>query len=349
MIYKNLIFVVTEKCNITCDFCGPNCSPDRKEFLDSAFMINQWKQFLEFALPTLVVFTGGEPFLYLDDVIETINKIKKDKPLTIIRIVSNGFWASSKARADQIVKRLKDAGVDELNFSVDDFHQKFISIDTIKNAVNSSLECGIYTLLAHKTFPKANNTISYYEKELERKIVDYRLCSRDDAKNGQLVHSSSNTIPIGRGSDSIEYEQWVDHPHFINSWKGPCDQVLKSIVIGADKKISPCCGLVERELKMFHHGNLVKDSLQVNIEAANISAIYNWLALEGPSSIKEMLAEKFPTYKFKERYVQNCHLCQEIFSNPVFCAAVKDDLIQNKTALLFKRSLHEAKRAADEA
>src|SRR5207249_7965204 len=59
---------------------------------------------------TTLVFTGGEPFLFVPD-LERMIGLCYDLGLST-RVVTNGFWARDTARGRDILHRLRLAGID---------------------------------------------------------------------------------------------------------------------------------------------------------------------------------------------------------------------------------------------
>ncbi len=121
--------------------------------------------------------------------------------------------------------------------------------------------------------------------------------------------------------------------------------MLNSYNISADGYLVPCCGLVDRELKMFYslENVLQNDILQV-MEKCSQSIIYNWLALEGPWAIKEFVKAKDKSVPFLEKYVQACQICQELFSNEKVLQIIYDNIDSVGKKLSILRSLFEVKR-----
>lgn len=329
----NLTFILTNKCNIACRFCAPGCSPKLSDHLSSEQMKNIFDEISkEYTVP-LVIFTGGEPMLYQTDICDMMLYVKEKSKSTKIRIVTNGYWAKTKHQAKKIIRKLKACGLTEINFSVDDFHQEFISIETIKFATTAALDCCLPTLLVRKTYPGSVACKNYYEKMLNRKITPLHSLKAEDFHNGKyLAISEVCTLPLGRGSDIINKSSWLPSkyfPKYKNNdkiYKGPCSEVLKSCNISADGYLLPCCGLVDRSLRTFHFQNILGGKVLDTLEQCSQTTLYNWLALEGPWAIKEFIKSKDKTIEFAEEYVQACQICQEVFSNKTALKIIDDNL-----------------------
>jgi hypothetical protein len=290
-----------------------------------------------------VVFTGGEPTLYLNDVIQVLEHIKKDGVTS--RVVTNAYWGKTEKLARSVLQRLKDASLYEFNFSVDDFHQEHIPYENIKLATELALEYGFPVLLAHKTYPGSKSKLETFEKLLGRKIPIFEDLSPTEKDEHKLCFSTGATIPVGRGAESIDVNDWVSSDHTEHQWKGPCEEVLRNITIQSDGSVSPCCGLVDRGLGVFYFGTIHQEPLPELLRKANSSTLYNWLALEGPEGLKIAIESESPEEKFLGRYLQNCQLCQEIFSSKEKMETLLGCMPAKAEALSANRLEHEVLRS----
>jgi len=338
-----LNFLVTDRCNITCDFCGPCCGPWYRSHLNAEVMKLIFDRLHSVGLVPVVVFTGGEPLLYRKDVEETIRHIREvsDTPM---RIVTNAFWARNIKTARTLLRNLKEAGLTEFNYSVDDFHQRFIPLSTIKNGIEAAIELGIPVHLAHKTYPNSKSNRSLYEETFERQIPILDQLGPKRRGKELLTISTGYTLPIGRGSELVNLERWVPNDLPETQWKGPCKEVLASITISANGYLSPCCGLVDRNLDAFYVASVVEYDVLDILEYANKTVLYNWLALEGPSAIMEYIMSQDPSLQFLGRYIQNCQICQELFSDSRKVVIILDSLERMGKVLSVNRCIYESHR-----
>ncbi|MCP4913301.1 MAG: radical SAM protein [Oligoflexia bacterium] len=343
---KSLVFIVTDKCNIKCDFCAPDCSPSREGYNDSNKMISIYDDMRNGIEIPLVVYTGGEPLLYQRD-IEIASEYFKSCGVKHMRVVTNGFWGKTKKRALSTLSSLKKSGITEINISVDDFHQKFIPLETIKNAIDACVELDVRLLLAHKEHPDAIIKKETFDNLLGYEIADLQDYKRDNIPQSEypsLMISTALTIPVGRYDRDIQYDDWIKDISNKDRWKGPCDQVLKNIIVSHKGNFAPCCGLVDRELPEFYFGDIDNTEPLETFYKMNNVTLYNWLALEGPSGIMEYIKTKNPNIEFKDGYVQNCQLCQELFQDPEKREIIKEGLKEKAIELSFKRCHYEGKR-----
>ncbi len=254
-----------------------------------------------------------------------------------MRIVTNAFWGRNRKLAEKVVKNLLDCGLPEFNFSVDDFHQEYIKYESIKTALEVSGYYKIPVLLAHKTYPNGKSNKETFEKSLGRKIPNLENLETDKF---EVAFSSTNTIPIGRGAERIsDFSRWSNVSD--TSWRGPCKSVFKDITVQPNRHLSPCCGIIDRKTSEFYFSDLENNNFLDAIEQANASVLYNWLALEGPSGIMDYIKENLLDHDFRESYVQNCELCQQLFKSSKYKKIIAMGMESKFNELLFKRRLTE--------
>ncbi|MCL5260122.1 MAG: radical SAM protein [Gammaproteobacteria bacterium] len=348
---KSLTYIVTDQCNARCKFCAPNCGSSLRGHLTAENMQYIFNKLRQKNKIPLVVFTGGEPLLFINDICAVMKTIKSCDKNTKIRIVTNISWAKSLQAAEQTLKRLKNSGITEINYSVDDFHQKFIPYDNIKFAVKAAEKLRVPVLLAHKTYPNSLANKTFYEKLLGREIpLINNLTTIDEFEKTLLAISISYTIPIGRGADKINPLKWIPTEYYANSqyseqsYKEPCSEILSSYNISPSGNLTVCCGLVDRKLPIFYTQNVLKKDIMQVMEKSNQSVLYNWLALEGPWAIKEYIKAQDPSISFAEKYVQGCQICQELFSNPRVLKIIYKNLDSISKHLSILRCAFEAQR-----
>ena len=110
-------FSTTFKCHRDCYFCFNRNQPDYQRFFDCGC---PWEETLERCRkenPTLgcIGITGGEPLLYLDDSIALLKRAKEYYPNAHTRMYTSGDLLTEES-----AERLRDAGLDEIRFSVKD-------------------------------------------------------------------------------------------------------------------------------------------------------------------------------------------------------------------------------------
>ena len=139
---KIVVFLTTFKCTAACENCCFQCGPK----IDKRMTLTEMKKYLDLCLKEypsikMLVFSGGECTLLKQDLLEMIS-YAYSKGLST-RIVTNGWWAKSYKIATEKIKILKEAGLNEINFSTGDDHQEWIPFRNVRNAAVAAYRNGL--------------------------------------------------------------------------------------------------------------------------------------------------------------------------------------------------------------
>lgn len=115
--------VVIRRCNLACGYCNefddfspPVATDDLRSRIDKLKALGTWA----------VEFTGGEPLMH-PDLPELIHYASQVKKFHKTMLISNGYLFSEK-----MVHKLNDAGLDDLQISVDGVHTNDVTIKVLK-------------------------------------------------------------------------------------------------------------------------------------------------------------------------------------------------------------------------
>ncbi len=289
-----LSFLTSYKCTNECKHCALLASPNQD---DIKIEFGDLKRYLEDITSNYIVqevgFFGGEPLLNFDLLISFIEEVKKyDIPK--IGLPTNGYWGKKDSIAKEYALKLKKAGLNSIGFSVDAFHQEFIPLDDVKNAVRACHEAGIeiiYLISQNLGGPGAKNTFNEKTKEITDILSDefdyYQLITGDlqvkgRAANHLTEYFSMETIPSDKclifkvPMFMIDPNGWVFH------------QLCQGITIGNAKK-KPLSEIIS-EFNYRKHPIIGKV-----------------VAKGGPQNLLEMAIEK--GYKPLSGYADKCHIC----------------------------------------
>jgi hypothetical protein len=139
--YRIFVTSITDKCNIKCDFC---CHPYQNTGIsdeESERLVSQAVR-LDF---DEICFTGGEPFIRRSALLRAAQLCKQHGKL--FGVISNGYWAGSRKKADKIIGELVEAGLTRVTISWDPSHGAFVTVATAQNALDSSLDYGLKVTL----------------------------------------------------------------------------------------------------------------------------------------------------------------------------------------------------------
>ncbi len=130
MVYDTLCLTLTDKCPARCEFCGLSCGPDKSSVMDADLMKRLIREAKELGFKT-VGFSGGEPFLFPELLMEGVNCAKEEG--LRVNIATNGFWGAWDD--DRITDYLSSLLPKRICFSYDAFHREYISPETFFRAV----------------------------------------------------------------------------------------------------------------------------------------------------------------------------------------------------------------------
>jgi hypothetical protein len=302
---KSVCFLVTYQCNARCDFC--ECGPDVFERLTTDSILRYIDEAVSLGTVGQVVFSGGEPSLLGDGLFKAISHANSLKLLT--RVVSNGSWGISEDKALEYLDKLIASGLTEINISIDDLHQRWIPLDHVKNAFLACQKRRFSCLVAYKAMRNPQITPKSLGDYFGTELIKYVSSKHYGKDETCRLYSGGVVVPIGRNSENAREKDYA-----YSSFGGNCSSILKDIVIGADHHLLACCGISTKYLPELTIGDLRKNRMIDLLEQANSDLILNWLALEGPIALAEFIRHKEPSVTFPKKYVNICHLCNDILA-----------------------------------
>jgi len=297
---SNIGLVMTYKCQIACPHCIIEAGPHRSEevSIDDAFKwIQQIAEYKNGRIKVLAL-TGGEPFY-------DVNKLKSVSDFAescglLVSVVTNAFWASTEEEAIKVLRRVP--AIKMISFSTDQYHQKFISIERIRNAVIAAQKCDIPYYISVTTENKSNDEY--------RQIIEVL---NDFVEKDKIV--TATTLPVGRALKnlgSLRYETSEDPPVY------SCPS-SNFPVIFPNGKVTACIGPII-DLPSDHPlllGDLNKNSLSDILNRAEINPILQAIRVWGPRKLVFMIREQGPKEHLPQCYEKDsiCITCYKLMSD----------------------------------
>lgn len=299
MELKRLEFTLTRKCNSQCIHCQADASPLRKgamqvkdahDYLAEATAVSDLESFMIF---------GGEPMLYPKRTTAIFNKARQFG-IPKIDMITNGVWGKNKATAEELARKLKAAGLNRVNISVDTFHIQYMPLEYPMNAALALLKAGIEDIKWNVALIESINATNKYDKKTAQIL-----------KTLQPIGIEAHTfkiVPAGRATQNLrQYFQPT-------SLHGPCKKEPlegnmltdpESITIEPSGSANICWNLPIGNAKSVPLKQLITE--------------YDWqrdpitriLVEEGPTGLLKLPEAR--DYQFQqEQYINKCHLCTEI-------------------------------------
>ncbi|MFX1385466.1 MAG: radical SAM protein [Promethearchaeota archaeon] len=289
-----LTFLISYKCTNECKHCALHGSPNQDNIL---IELRDVKRYLEDITSKYIVnevgFFGGEPLLHFNLLISLIKEAKRyDIPK--IGLPTNGYWGTNDLIAKHYAQKLKEAGLNQIGFSVDAFHQEFISLDIVRRAIRAVHEAGIewIGLVAQNLGSKEKENLF---NEKTKKITDTLL---KEFEFCQVINSE--LLITGRAtSQLIEYCSLTTIP------SEKC-LIFKTPMF----MIDPNGWIFHQACQGICIGNAKEKPLSKIIEDFNYRKhpiIGKLVAKGGPRNLLEIAIEK--GYIHLNGYADKCHLC----------------------------------------
>lgn len=318
-----LTILATYKCTAACENCCFESNPFLTKRITIDEIISFIKEGLQFQSIKVVVFSGGECFLLGDDLVKAVRFASERGVKT--RCVTNGYWATSIEAGRKRLQELKEAGLDELNISTGDFHQKWVSEQSVVNAACLGVEM------------KLDSTLIVVEAQKERQVTADTVLQNEQLK--YLWDSTSrNEFRIiespwmPRSVDEVieQSDRLMLSRNNLHLKKG-CDNIFNTAVITPDNQVGLCCGLTREQIPELSIP-WKKNFLSEHLEEAGKDFIKIWIFIDGPEKILAWAASKNPQIDWENRYAHHCHVCLRIF---------KDSLVQQTIQKYYKERVND--------
>ena len=299
MDLKRLEFTLTRKCNSQCIHCQADASPLRKgvmqvkdayNYLAEANAVTDLESFMIF---------GGELMLYPKRAIAIFNKASQFR-IPKIEMITNGVWGKNKATAEKLAVKLKTAGLNTINISVDAFHLQFIPLEYPRNAALASLKAGIENVKWNVALIESVNASNEYDKKTAQIL-----------KTLQPIELEAGTVRIVPAGRAIQNLRQYFQP---TTLYGPCEEEP----LEGNTLINPESITIEPSGSANICWNLPIGNAK-NVPLRQLITEYDWrrnpitriLVEEGPTGLLKLPEAR--DYQFQEeQYINKCHLCTEI-------------------------------------
>lgn len=270
--FNNVIIAITKKCSLQCDHCFEWESLNKKENLSTGELI-EIVQKLQKQGVSEIQFSGGEPMLKIDRIIEILNAV--DKKSTSFWIDTSGFKFT-----EENAKRLKFAGLTGVFVSIDHFdpalHNRFRNFKdafswaetAVKNALEQNFVVSLSVCIT-KEFATRKNLVSYMEmaRQLGVAFVQFLEPKAVGHFKGKdvLLHPEHQEIieeiytEYNFSAKYLSYPIITYHGYYQRRY-GCFSGGYKGFYVDTDGDINPCPFCQKKS------GNLLKDDLEVALK-----------------------------------------------------------------------------------
>lgn len=294
MWFKDICIVLTRKCNANCDICCFECSNSIQEKLDVTKTIEIITLLKEKENVRTVSVTGGEPFLYYNDLLYLLCESKKMG--LGVTFTTNGFWGKDYQQAYKKLETIKGAGIAFFTLSIDDYHQKYIPYEPIRNIIGISKKLGL-RVIVNAIATKKNKRLKGMLEDLE-----------DTLLNCTLIEIPC--VPAGRAAMKIPEDEFI----YQNEPPAGACELMNIFTIFPDGNVYPCCSEVGMS-PFLHLGNIYRDTVDTLLDKFYSNTIYYQLAHNGPKYLYETCLDETDKKSMRSRFVNTCDMCRLLFED----------------------------------
>ncbi len=320
--YFDLGLLVTTRCTAACKHCCFGCTPKGDQLSgDVTMTLAEMQSYVSQAARLTpggigrLGFSGGEPFLLRNDLVEIVRFARE---LGTQRIECNTavYWANSYKAARQRLEPLRAAGLDRLTISTDDFHTEFIKLDNVRIALEVAQELGIDVAL-NSVVTKKTRSQAQILKQIGEAAAN-------------VEHSEWQCQPSGVANDFIPLDDLFLEPGIPHV---PCP--APNFVIRPEGDAYFCCSPSgwKPDLKL---GNARHEPLETLWNRFRSREFNHILIQEGPAGFIPAIERDGRQHLLHSRYVDVCHLCHHLLSNAELRQSVQDEVSRREV----KRASH---------
>ncbi|MFX1304012.1 MAG: radical SAM protein [Promethearchaeota archaeon] len=300
MRVKHVNFLLTFKCPAKCQHCSYKAGPNRTGYIKPKEASQYLKELTEIQPIESVWIHGGEPFLYFD-CLEHIIKEAKKLDITRRGVITNSFWAKNEKIAYKKLAKLKKVGLTVLTFSSDFFHQEFIPLEYVRNALKAAVAIGFDNIYVDCYFVNDITADNYFNQisksnlEILSDIEDievHRFLMSVEGRATDLTEFINLRVELPSGKCPVPF--WIE-----GDLQNP-----ETIEIDCEGNVTLCPGICM--------GNTNIQSLTKIIQDYDVSkhSILSIILNQGPIGLLNIA--KNHGFQENQQFANECHLCYEL-------------------------------------
>lgn len=298
-----LAFSGTYQCNLTCAHC---CVPiEWTDRLSIPVALRFLEQCAAWGVG-VIGFTGGEPFLYPEFVLELTARAAQ-LGLRFDKVMTNGVWFDDEASLADLLERLRDAGfTGKLGLSVDKFHGRHTD------------RLVIFCRVARRVFERDNIISISYASPSPRDGLN-RVRELGDALDAVIEWSPWLRRYLMVSPELTITLNWnhlapVERAERLGgNWDGEwfeedyCEGPGQALIVTPRGEVKPCCGFAS-DLDQLTIGNIYTDSLEQIIEGARRHPYVGRVFRDGLTAIRDEILARDPQ-ALPGATTNHCYFC----------------------------------------
>ena len=293
-------FLLTFRCPSRCKHCCYKAGPKRSGYMKLVDAEKYLKEIVETQPLQSIGAHGGEPFLYFG-LLKHIMKKAKELGVPRTWVITNGFWAKTGEIAGKKLAELKEAGLTNITFSVDSFHQEYIPLETVRNGIKAAVKVGFERVCVDSIFlgpPESDNFFNISTRDALESLKKF---------DGIEIHSRQADFE-GRGSELVRYmepkEETPTGECRVPFWIGGDLRNPEGIEIDFEGNVTLCPGVCIGNTKTRPLTQILRSYDYVEHPLLSV------LAKEGPIGLLKIAIAK--GFSQDQKFINECHLCYEM-------------------------------------
>lgn len=231
-----------------------------------------------------------------------------------VRVVTNGFWATSLKKAISILKTLSSAGLDEINFSTGDEHQKFVPLSNIINGIKIALLLSLQTVINVETRPNSKFNLLELFKDPDIRKTTFNNPKFTIIQGVWMPFTAEGLTQLPKMPQNMP-------PGIFER----CTNLFSGPVIAPDNTLLACCGLPVKYIPQLYLGSLNDHDIYVLYNSGFYDFLKIWLYVDGPYQILRYIQSKSKESIHELNvFSHSCFYCACIYTNQKYLSIVKE-------------------------
>ncbi len=313
---SSLSFMLTYRCSNSCPHCIVEAGPTRKKKMALGSVLGWIDDAAAYRRNKIrsISLTGGEPFYDLQT-LALISDHACNAGLSV-SVETNAAWAPTLEQALSTLQELP--AIRTIIISSDVYHQQFVPIENIHNAVIAAELLGLNYHIAVTTDNEKEEAYCSFRECLERIVDPARI-------------SIAVTLPTGRARKLVRRLRQQTSPEPDTS---ACMRASTPVIF-PDGRVMACMGSMPTHPASdpLCLGNLRKESLESVLERAETNPMLHLLRLWGPHRMVTILKSRGHGDILPKRYIRGCHcdICTKLLSEKQIAGRIAEILDEPKT------------------
>lgn len=274
---EEVIFEVTQSCNMNCGHCFVTKSSEKLEFKNVEQFLLECKK----AGINRIGFTGGEPFLNLNFILEAVT-FAVNNDFLFDQIATNGDWWKNPQELFNALQQLYEVGYDgKFCLSWDNFHgqspeRMFVFIKTVQQVFGEN-------------------------------VLNVQYVTDDNGSTEILQSLEQNfaTIPVYKMPQTFSSENqnaWNKESWFTEDY---CQGPGNILFVHTNGTIAPCCGFANENPQLLI--GTINDSFETIMKKAAENKMVKQCFYKGLSRLRRSLKLR---KKIPGKTTDNCTFCE---------------------------------------